>query len=72
MVTEKMSMGHRLRTHAETKFPHQKSWKFFLTSRKRILLAMQIRFGSVFNSPFQISLQEKNNAKIFFSFSQLS
>jgi hypothetical protein len=30
----------------------------------------RFNFGSVFNSPFQNSLQEKNSDKIFFSFLQ--
>jgi len=73
MVTEKDCRWIiDLAPNAEKKFPQQTSWKFFSTNQKRILSAMQIRVGSVFNSPFQISLQEKNNAKIFFSFSQLS
>jgi hypothetical protein len=50
--------------HAEKKFPPTWLWKLFSRPcRKRRLRAPRNLIGSVFNSPFQISLQQKNHGK---------
>jgi hypothetical protein len=48
------------------------NWKFLSRRSEKKLMATHLKVGSVFNSPFQNSLQEKKRRKFFFSARQSS
>ena len=61
---------HQPCTDAEKISVHEVFGNFSRRSDKK-LMATHLKVGSVCNSPFQNSLQEKRTAKILFSFLQL-